>query len=919
MSGMEGPVLAGGARLLGSLAAKAAHALAHKVLFKYKVARRVRKKVDFACSWRAYRAWLKSLTLQELSTPVEEVSATLAVRLNNHMTGKSKEWRSADDHLSRALRLVELTYPAIAAELGDADRTEMVEAWDQQRSAQVRERLLQLAGPGAALSSADLAAALQQRSAARRTVRLRAFGLDEARLRPYFDRIPSPDVPEGQVVVLVGDYGVGKSEMAETWHRAAITALGEADAGPLPVWLYARDLIGQTIERAVDGEIGAIWRRGRGASIVIDGLDEVDRAAAAQAILEGARILSRSQVGVRVLLTARPGILSPADDEMEKVPLLSEEEALELVELASGEPHATWRWTAEMRATTRRPFFALAAGSMLGDEHAPRGEADLIRTLVEESLKKAAERSAVTSAETRSALTNLAISLTSSGKDLLSFSERQVARSSSLVADGPQDRVLFSLPLFQQWFAAQAILDGTISPADVVADAASFNRWRWAAAVAALSAPTPDALDNLLGAWVDGNPGASAWIIKEAFSAHRTWRSEGTEPLDPATSRARLLRSLRTWADALGPLAHGVIPRHVVNRPVGLGVAVSGHQLGVGFATVRPASDYAAELPSQTHPSAQTDTTRWRLWFSGSVPEGDAWPWVFVRDRIAEKTLKKLSDDHQLGAPDGIWRQEQRFDVARRVVDRGSLFLGDLASGEVRAAAVKLLDRVAWNPRSRFSFGGNAVDGTELIDLVGWIDSTGATQIKSHLPQSDVVHPPSGLVWDLYSPERLMAFEVEVYGRACDAYDEALAHTFGRLGWSMPRSALQPVGVILELLYQEDGNGERFPGLTVVPVPMSLMGQLAPGGTNAVWSTSGRAVISQISHAQNEDWERHSATLETIANWLAKQDREASPLGWTDKVADDMSTTRPSSSVAADWLASDLESLGLGTGMLRLR
>ena len=919
MSGMEGPVIAGGARLLGSLAARAAHALAHNVLFKYKVARRVRKKFDFACSWRAYRAWLKSLTLKELSTPVEEVSATLAVRLNNHVTAKSKEWRSADDRLSRALRLVELTYPAIAAELGDADRTELVEAWDQQRSAQVRERLLQLAGPGASLSSADLAAALQQRSAARRAVRLRAFDLDEATLRPYLDRIPSPDVPEGQVVVLVGDYGAGKSEMAETWHRAAITALGEADAGPLPVWLYARDLVGQTIEHAVDRQIGAIWRRGRGAWIVIDGLDETDRAAAAQAILEGARILSRSQVGVRILLTTRPGILNPADDEMEEAPLLSEEEALELVELAGGEPHATWQWTAEMRATTRRPLFALAAGSMLGDEQAPRGEADLIRTLVEDSLKKAAERSAVTSAETRSALTKLAISLTSSGKDLLSFSERQVARSSRLVADGPKDRILFSLPIFQHWFAAQAILEGTISPADVVADAASFNRWRWAAAVSALSAPTTDALDNLLGTWVEGNPGASAWIIKEAFTTHRTWRSEGDGPLDPATSRARLLRSLRTWADALGPLAHGVLPTHVVNRPVGLGVAVSGHQLGVGFAKARPASDYVAELPSRTHPSAQTDTTGWRLWFSGPVPEGDAWPWILIRDKIAGQTLKKLSNDHQLGAPDGIWRQEQRFDVARRVVNRGSLFTADLASDDVRAASVKFLDRVDWNPRSKFSFGGNTVDGAVLIDLVGWIDSTGATEIKSYLPQSDVAHPPSGWVWDLYSPERLMAFEVEVYGRACEAYDEALVHTFGRLGWSMPRSALQPVGVILELVYQEDISGERSPGLTVVPVPMSLMGQLAPDGTNVVWSTSGRAVISQIPHAQNEDWERHSATLGTISTWLAKQDQEASPLGWTDKVADDMSTSRPSSSVAADWLASDLESLGLSTGTLRLR
>ena len=591
-----------------------------------------------------------------------------------------------------------------------------------------------------------------------------------------------------------------------------------------------------------------------------------------------------------------------------------------MVELAAGEPHATWQWTEEMRTTVRRPFFALTAGSMLGGDQAPRGEADLIRTLVENSLAKAAERSAVTSGQTRSVLTSLAISLTRTGRDELSFSERQVARSSRLIAEGPNGRALFSLPIFQHWFAAQAILEGTVSPVDVVADATSFNRWRWAAAVAVLSTPTPGVVDDLLGTWVEGNPGACSWIIKEAFSAHRTWRTEDDEPLDPATSRARLLRSLRSWADALGPLAHGVLPPQVVDGPVGLRVAISDHQLGVGLATARPPADYVASLPSQTGPAAQKDATEMRLWFGGAVPEGDAWPWVVIRDRIAAKTSKKLSDGRNLGTPDGIWRQEQLFDVARRVIGRGAVFRGDLAMDEVRAAAVKLLDGSGWNPRSRFSSGGRTVLGAELLDLVNWIDSSGATHIKSHLPQSDVSNPKSGWVWDFYSPERLMMFEAEVYGRACEAYDEALSHTFDRFAWSMPGSALQPVGVMLQLLYQEDiSNGMEVPGLTVVPVPMALMGQLAPSGTDVVWSTSGRAVVSRITHGQGDNWARHFATLEAVATWLAMRDRETSTLGWTGAVIDNMSNARPSSNVAADWLWNDLKSLGLGSGTFQSR
>ena len=157
------------------------------------------------------------------------------------------------------------------------------------------------------------------------------------------------------------------------------------------MWLSARELPGQTLEGAVERQLGPTWRHGRGASIAVDGLDETDPAAA-QTLLEAARTLARTYTNVRVLLTARPGILSPTAIEVATTALLTADEALELVESAGGESHATWRWTADMRATVTRPFFALAAGVMLGRDEAPRGEADLIRGLVENALAKGTER-----------------------------------------------------------------------------------------------------------------------------------------------------------------------------------------------------------------------------------------------------------------------------------------------------------------------------------------------------------------------------------------------------------------------------------------------------------------------------------------------------------------------------------------------
>ncbi len=915
MSGLEGPALAGGGRLLRGLAVPAVRALARKVTFRWMVWWRVRKRVEFPCRWGTYRRWLKTITVDELAGPVEEICGPLAKRLDQALSAASEDWASADDHLSRALRLVELTYPAIAASLGDGDRAELAASWAQQRSVTVRSLLLQLAGPGAALSSDDLAMVLKQRSAARRAVRLQVFEADEATLSSYFGQIAVPNVPAGGVVVLLGDFGSGKSETAETWHRAGIEKLMARDDAPVPVWLSARGLLGQTLEGAVERQIGPAWHHGRGASIAIDGLDETDPATA-QTLLEAARILVNTHTNVRILLTARPGILSPTATEEVAATLLTENEALELVESAGGKSLDAWRWTADMRATVTRPFFALAAGVMLGRGEAPRGEADLMRSLVENALAKATERSAVTSSETRSVLENLAVALTKTGRDGLSFGDRQIARSSRLVADGPDRSVLFSLPIFQHWFAAQAILVGDVPAADVVADGLSFNRWRWAAAVAALSAPDAEAVDDLVGTWVAGNPGAAAWIIDAAFGGRRDWRTADDEDLEATTSGIRLLQALRTWTDALGALADGVLPFAVLGGPIGLGVTVSGHRIDVALSTSRPAADYVTEVPPGVHPLLPVSVPNWLPWISGGAPEGDAWPWMMVQKMIAKATLKKLSNDPFLGASDGIWVQERRFDLVRRFLGHGSLFHGDLPADKVRTQAAEKFDAVGRDRYARISMSGSTTySGGELEDLVSWIDATAPVQVVSYLPERDVPHPSGGWVWDSYSPQRLMEFEVEVYSRACEAYDEALSHSFAKLAWSMPSSAFAPFGVILEMRFDGGARLGNIPGLTAMRVPMALMPQLAPDGPEANWSVSRRAVVVEATGESAADWERHSAAFQTIRSWLAEKNREPiGDLGWVNTGADDMSNARPASSVAAGWLWNDVKTLGLGMG-----
>src|SRR5699024_6402663 len=156
----------GGGRIFGSIAVSAARSLAKRTTFRWRVAKRVRKRVGFPCRWKSYRAWLKSITADELELPVEEVQAALAKRLDVTLSASSDEWSASDDHLSRALRLVELTFPAIASSLGADEAAGLSESWARSRNSEVRRNLRQLVGPGAAMSTDDLQIVLRRESVA---------------------------------------------------------------------------------------------------------------------------------------------------------------------------------------------------------------------------------------------------------------------------------------------------------------------------------------------------------------------------------------------------------------------------------------------------------------------------------------------------------------------------------------------------------------------------------------------------------------------------------------------------------------------------------------------------------------------------------------------------------------------------------
>src|SRR5690625_3867233 len=113
MSGFEAPLVAAGSRLLGTLAAEAIRRLTRNWSSRWSVWLMVRKSIPVKFSARAYRRWLKNLTIEVLQTPAEEACSSLAKQLDELLITHGKGWDENNEHLSHALRLVEVTFPAI--------------------------------------------------------------------------------------------------------------------------------------------------------------------------------------------------------------------------------------------------------------------------------------------------------------------------------------------------------------------------------------------------------------------------------------------------------------------------------------------------------------------------------------------------------------------------------------------------------------------------------------------------------------------------------------------------------------------------------------------------------------------------------------------------------------------------------------
>jgi hypothetical protein len=748
-----------------------------------------------------------------------------------------------------------------------------------------------------------------RQSLARRRTRLpvSADRLDAVLLWMAEHADPSVEVPAGALRVLIAPMGSGKSELAASWWDAGLAA-AQADSGvDIPVWFTARQVVPVGLEDALTASIG--HDPVRPCRVVIDGLDDVSPREAEQ-LLSQARQLVATWPGTQVLATARPGVPVRTEESI-KVEPWPAQRGLELVRTIVR--NSGWNlWTAEGVDLLTSPLTALAAASRLLEGRDVRvSRLTLLRDLPRTILQQ--RRPDQAPPQLWDELARLAVRILSEPAAVSATSFSNQARVWELTDTGlvvENDGALsFALPVFEQHFAAQAIMSGMVS-LETAVGSGLFPRWRYAVAFA-VSTGAPNQAEDYVLRLAAANPGAVSWILDEiaageeprqypskAGAAAQSWLglADPEKQDDPAVLRGLWLReATKVLLDGFGACGSN-LARHSGGQLVQWGVQLLGEEyIGLHEAlgtlpppevVVVPGDDWENRLPEG-----------WARQTLFLYPVDELGRWTWARNSLRQSLDGMVRRRRLPLPPNSPLLKEQRWIFAQRMMQIARKPYGaDIPLADLHSAVGGMMERVNRSVRSTWSGGGERIDSDDVRWMHAQLQAATGDALTRPWPLPDQSLPSAKWRWQGYSPELTNAVATDVLRDAVTGYRDLVDHNFARFGGTLSLNSVLPVrveGVINMPEDDTDGTGS------------SMMYQLIP-----VPAATRRSVPTVNLGVSNLGPGRHTHVF------TAAVDRKRTPFyrpvahsTWLPTGA-----SRPATNLAYQWLADDLRALGWLTG-----
>ncbi|WP_145948220.1 lipase/acyltransferase domain-containing protein [Paenibacillus sp. Y412MC10] len=607
-------------------------------------------------------------------------------------------------------------------------------------------------------------------SKARCIARWQAAGLSKEKAQEIAQKVQTKfedwsPTAERPISLLLGEFGIGKSLIADLMYQKLIEKAKLDSNCPIPIYLKASpdiaslaSYVREAIEKNGDSKSDRFF-------IIIDGLDEVGVSIVGQ-ILDESRAIVETWKGSRITLMSRPLPILSRLEEARYIPRLTEEESIQIISLVSevevsiGFRHS---WPQVVKDAITRPLFAILLGLFLKDADmmVPRSKGELLTHLVE----KALSRSEINNDQTKSILNRLAVLSIDRGNVPIPKSEIATGNElHSLVASGliieSDNKISYSLPILAQWFAAQAIGDNIKDITVLKNDLQTMEYWRYPLIIF-ISLFSHDIVYEKFNLIVESNPAFASGIVDEGLAE---WGlSIDIVPPPALQSGERIHSTMKSWVNGIGILSKLIAPIDEDNNVLPIAVKVTEDWVTSSWYNGNKKIPNINELPEEIHPLINTDKD-W-LGFKGARPgRQSAWAWRWSLDDLTSR-LSKILQNRSLPVDQGPIFQEEIWDTALKLTKRGSYY-----TGEIMLEELEEIMELSFKGYDKVQIRNKAYEVSKIRRNLQSLRTQGAISLQSPWPGPDLNFNSGGWVWSPYSNDRLLERTRVVYSKAIDAY-----------------------------------------------------------------------------------------------------------------------------------------------------